>query len=46
MAKKIYVVTLTLFVDHDDYSHPEEWPWDDLLDMRSDDVILEDVKEV
>lgn len=46
MSKKIYSVTLTLFVDHNDYSHPDQWPWEDLLDMPMDDVILEDVREV
>lgn len=46
MARKIYVVTLTLFVDHDEYPHPDDWSWHDLLDMPHNDVILEDVREV
>lgn len=46
MSKKIYSVTLTLFVDHDEYSHPDEWPWPDILDMPEGNVILEDVREV
>lgn len=46
MSKKIYVVTLTLFVDHEEYGHPDEWLWADLFDMPEGNVILEDVREV
>lgn len=44
--KKAYLVTLYLEVDEEEYDHPDEWSWPDLLDMSYEDVVLEDVTEI
>lgn len=43
---KIVEVTLRLRVDEDEYDHPRDWDWPDLLDLRNEDVQSVRVKDI